>query len=109
MQRRHIYHLVSPSFWDAVVGATYSAASLVKEGFIHCSNADQVAASANRFYAGHDALLVLEIDVERLQSPLQDEASGSGELFPHVYGPIERDAVVRVHALLRGPDGRWTF
>jgi uncharacterized protein (DUF952 family) len=109
MQRRHVYHLVPPAVWDGVVEPTYSAASLVKEGFIHCSNADQVAASANRFYSSHDALLVLEIDVEHLQSPLRDEPSTSGELFPHVYGPIERDAVVRVHSLRRGSDGRWTF
>jgi uncharacterized protein (DUF952 family) len=109
MQSRRVYHLVAGPVWEASSGPTYAAPSLATAGFIHCSNADQVASSANRFYAGQDALVLLEIDVNRLKSPLRDERSGSGELFPHIYGPIERDAVVQVHVLGRGADGRWTF
>jgi uncharacterized protein (DUF952 family) len=109
MQNRRVYHLVPHSVWEAASGPVYSAPSLATEGFIHCSNVDQVAGSANRFYAKQDALVLLEIDVGRLSCPLRDEPSGSGELFPHIYGPIEREAVVQVHTLVRGPDGRWAF
>jgi uncharacterized protein (DUF952 family) len=103
-----IYHLATPAAWNNTAH-DYRADSLDSEGFIHCSFADQVARSANRFYAGADALLVLHIDPQRLTSPLKVEAAGSGELFPHVYGPINRAAVVRAEALRRGADGAWAF
>jgi uncharacterized protein (DUF952 family) len=106
---RRIYHLVLRSAWDKTSGGTYTADSLTSEGFIHCSNADQVASSANRFFTGLSDVLVLEIDVSRLTSPLRDEPGGAGELYPHIYGPINRAAVVSVHPLERGPDGSWVF
>jgi uncharacterized protein (DUF952 family) len=103
-----IYHLVTPAAWQQA-HTDYRAESLQTEGFIHCSFADQVARSANRFYAGTDALLVLHIDPHRLGSPLKVEAAGTGEQYPHVYGPINRAAVLRADALQRGPDGMWAF
>lgn len=106
---RLIYHLVARAVWEKAPVDGYSADSLATEGFIHCSNADQVAGAANRFYASAAELLLLHLDASRLTSPLRDEASGSGELFPHVYGPINRSAVVQVQALQRGADGRWAF
>jgi len=104
-----VFHLVFPSAWQASPHEPYRAASLETEGFIHCSYAEQVAASANRFYAAADELLVLCIDPEKLGSPLKAEPAGSGELFPHVYGPINRDAVTSVRALARDAAGKWAF
>jgi uncharacterized protein (DUF952 family) len=104
----HIYHLVTPAAWGQA-GDEYQADSLEGEGFIHCSFADQVARSANRFYAGAPELLLLHIDRGRLARPLRTEAAGTGELFPHVYGPINREAVVAVESLKRGPDGQWLW
>lgn len=106
---RRIYHLVPGPIWETSPAEPYTAESLASEGFIHCSNAGQVAGSANRFFAGLKDVLVLEIDPDRLASPLRDEPGGSGELYPHVYGPIDRAAVVAVHRLGRGADGRWVF
>jgi uncharacterized protein (DUF952 family) len=68
-----------------------------------------VAGAANRFYAEAEDLLLLHVDAQRLSSPLREEASGIGEIFPHIYGPLNRDAVVTVEALWRGPDGHWQF
>jgi uncharacterized protein (DUF952 family) len=106
---RRIYHIVPRSAWTAAASGPYRADSLADEGFIHCSNEDQVAWAANRFYADQADLLVLSIDAGRLAAPLRDEDAGTGEQFPHVYGPIEREAVVDVRELQRGPDGRWRF
>jgi glutathione S-transferase len=103
-----VYHLVLPSNWSIGSDRDYAAASLAGEGFIHCSFADQVEASANRFYADAAEILVLRIDPARLRSPMKVEASGSGALFPHIYGPINRDAVTQVIALER-VEGRWVF
>ena len=71
--------------------------------------APQVTASANRFYADASELLVLHIDPSRLTSPLKAEAAGSGELFPHIYGPLNRDAVVSARTLERDEAGKWSF
>jgi uncharacterized protein (DUF952 family) len=106
---RRIYHLVPGSTWQQAPEGPYRAGSLASEGFIHCSNRDQVAAAANRFYANEADLLVLAIDVERLTSPVRDEEAGTGERFPHIYGPINREAVVEVRRMERGPDRQWVF
>jgi uncharacterized protein (DUF952 family) len=104
-----IYHLVLRRVWEENPEQPYRAESLAGEGFIHCSFAEQVASSANRFYADADDLLLLHIDAQRLSNPLREEGSGSGELFPHIYGPLNRDAVVKIEAMARGSDGLWRF
>lgn len=106
---RRIYHLVSYADWEGGPSGPYRAASLTTEGFIHCSNREQVADSANKFYANEAELFVLAIDPDRLTSEPRDEEGRPGELFPHIYGPINREAIVEVIALERGPDGRWVF
>ena len=106
---RRIYHLVPPSTWNAVGSGPYRAESLQTEGFIHCSNEAQVARVANLFYANQAELLVLRIDTDRLTHPVVDEDAGSGERFPHVYGPIEREAIASVRPLERDAEGHWAF
>jgi uncharacterized protein (DUF952 family) len=106
---RRIYHLVPRSMWERAPPGPYSAPSLATEGFIHCSNADQVAVSADKFYASEAELVVLAVDPDRLTSPLRDEEGRPGELFPHIYGPINRDAILAIIQLERGEDGRWRF
>lgn len=106
---RRIYHLTTPAAWSHDSDRPYRSASLDAEGFIHCSNADQVAWAANRFHASAPALLVLAIEADRLHSPIKDEPAGASGVFPHIYGPINRDAVVEVIALERDDAGQWTF
>jgi uncharacterized protein (DUF952 family) len=104
-----IYHLVLRPIWEANPDQPYRADSLKTEGFIHCSSAAQVVGAANRFYANAQDLLVLHVDPAKLTSPVREEPAGSGELFPHIHGPLNRDAVVRVEPLTRGADGSWQF
>jgi glutathione S-transferase len=106
---RPIYHLVLRHLWERDPCRPFEAASLADEGFIHCSYAEQVARSANRFYTDATDLLLLTIDTTRLSSPLREELAGNGALFPHIYGPINRDAVTSAVPLQRGADRRWAF
>ena len=106
---RCVYHLVLPELWEMDTAGDYRTASLETQEFIHCANADQVARSANRYYADAADLFLLHIDPVLLTSPLRDEPAASGELFPHIHGPINRSAVIRVERLRRGTDGRWHF
>ncbi|MCM1982367.1 DUF952 domain-containing protein [Lyngbya confervoides] len=101
-----LFHITERQAWEQAQGL-YRCASLDQEGFIHLSTDQQVIGVANRFFSGKRDLVLLEIARDRLQSPLcEDLVPGQG-LFPHLYGPLNLDAVVRVWRL--EPDGDGTF
>jgi uncharacterized protein (DUF952 family) len=79
-----------------VLAGQYPADSLVGEGFIHCSTAAQVATSGRRHFAGQTGLVVVEIDPGKVRSALRWEGSDQDEVFPHLYGPLDLDAVISV-------------
>lgn len=89
-----IYHIVLPDVWSAFDGDHYEAASLVDEGFIHCSFAEQLEGVLERYYSGAESVVILGIDPDKLTSELVSEPSTGGENYPHIYGPINRDAIV---------------
>jgi uncharacterized protein (DUF952 family) len=98
-----LWHLASADDWERALagGGPYEMSTvgrtLSDEGFIHCSFADQVAATARRFYAGRADVVVLEIDPARLTAPVRVEnLDGGEEQFPHLYGPLPIDAVLGV-------------
>jgi uncharacterized protein (DUF952 family) len=110
-----IYHLALVDQWEAARQAgSYRISTLGKSlddgaAFIHLSTADQVGMVANFVYADVAApLCLLVIDTERLISALCDEdLDGIGISFPHLYGPLNLDAVVEVRPYERAADGRW--
>lgn len=111
-----IYHIATVADWerarrDGAYTTSTRGRTLEQEGFIHASTAGQTAATANRFYGGiGEPLVVLVIDADRLAAPLAyDEVPGSPERFPHIYGPLNLDAVVDVLPLDPGPDGTFAF
>ena len=95
----------------AVARGNYAPTSLRDEGFVHCSTLAQVIDTANRFYRGQYDLVVLHIDESRLkaelkyESPTMNHGESAGELFPHLYGELNVDAVVRVVELPCELDG----
>jgi len=89
---------------------SYQADSLKSEGFIHASTRSQVLSTANRFYHGQTGLLLLAIDEQRLEAGVRFEnLEGGGELFPHIYGALNLDAVVKAVPLEARPDGSFVF
>jgi uncharacterized protein (DUF952 family) len=105
-----IYHLAPAERWRAwPADRPYLPAEYAADGFVHCTAGDALMLKvANRFYhdtAGDFVLLVL--DPARLRSELRWEPSGDdlATLFPHIYGPIDRAAVVEVRAVRRAADG----
>ena len=85
----------------------YRGTTLDAEGFIHCSDPDQVVAVANALYAGQQGLVLLCIDPARLQAELRYELAKNGQRYPHIYGPLNVDAVTQV--LEFTPDGRFAL
>jgi uncharacterized protein (DUF952 family) len=90
-----IYHIVLPEKWAAFDTDLYQAESLWTEGFIHCSFESQLDAVIDRYYAGEDRVVVLEIETDALMSRVINEPSTGREIYPHIYGPINRKAIVR--------------
>ncbi len=91
-----IFHICRKEDWEAAQKAgVYTVDSLESEGFIHCSMAEQVAGVANAFYKGMEGLVLLHIALDKLQVKVRWEEIG-GEVYPHIYGPINLDAVVEV-------------
>jgi uncharacterized protein (DUF952 family) len=90
-----IYHVVTSSKWKAaLVQGFYEAPSLALEGFIHCSTTQQVAGVLQRYYQGQTDLLLLHIDENKLTAALKYELAPSvNEMFPHIFGRLNLDAV----------------
>ena len=92
-----IYHIVLPGPWsEQQNGEYYTHESLEKEGFIHCSYDTQLETVLGRYYSGVERVLILSIDTDKLTSELVEEPSTGGEIYPHIYGKINRDAIVDV-------------
>jgi uncharacterized protein (DUF952 family) len=107
-----IYHLApAPRWYSWPDEKPYLPAEYDKEGFIHCTSGDELMIRvANQYYRNvpGDYVLVV-IDTNKLEdppSPIKWEKSSVFDLlFPHIYGPIDRKAVVEVRSMQRTDDG----
>lgn len=90
-----IYHITTPAeFAKFDDKGYYEAISLHTEGFIHCSTLLQLKTTAERFHSKTHEILVLGVDEQTLSSDLEYELAGIGEEFPHIYGRINKNAIV---------------
>ncbi|MFC9129783.1 DUF952 domain-containing protein [Streptomyces sp. NPDC057099] len=111
-----IYHAVPLTVWNTAPGPTYAPDSLAEEGFVHCSPDEATTlAVVNAFYReATRPLLVLALDEARLTARVAFEAAApapppgvaEGVLFPHVFGPLDRDAVDHVLEVRWDEEGR---
>jgi len=111
-----IYHIATRADWErARADGEYTRSSvdktLAEEGFIHASQASQVARTANRFYRDiRGDLVLLVIDPGLLRAEVRYEQVPGADLpFPHIYGPLNVDAVVAARPFAAGPDGTFAF
>jgi len=128
-----IFHIIPrDTALTARQSGEYRAESLSREGFIHFSRLHQVLDVANRFYAGQPGLALLVVDPSRLKAELKYEApihpaplapededfshgrrlkdeSDSDNSFPHLYGPLNFDAVLAIHDLETNSDGSFSL
>lgn len=96
-----IYHVTTAAGWSAAkASGFYETPSLKDEGFIHCSQENQVAGVLERYFSGKTDVVKLVIDTDKLTSRFVFEWSPSTEdTFPHVYGVINLEAVIDVIAI----------
>ena len=92
-----IYHIVLPEVWANFKDQDfYYATSLQIEGFIHCSFAEQINSVLDRYYKEAKSVLILHIETDKLTSKLVEEPSTNNEIYPHIYGKINHDAIVEI-------------
>jgi uncharacterized protein (DUF952 family) len=111
MNQRWVYHIATKEDWQrAVESGRYRSSSLDgEEGFIHASFEEQVLRVANGLFAGRQDLVLLKIELADLLAEVRLEASPEGELFPHLYGALNLDAVQTVWPLTLGEDGQFVW
>ena len=100
-----IYHLVTADYWHSRDFTTpYLPHDFESDGFIHCTRGlDLLLQVANTFYRGAPGeFLLLVIDESRVSAEIRYESG-----FPHIYGPLNRDATVAIHTMNRHADGRF--
>lgn len=90
-----IYKILLPGEWDEFEAAGYFEGSPDdrRDGFIHCSTREQAPATAQRFFAGQQRLVIAALDTGKLGDQVRWEEAGHGGLFPHIYGTVPMDCV----------------
>ena len=117
-----IVHLVPASEWPGIdAAAEYRPATLEASGYVHCVAPGRTVAVAEALFSGRDDLLAVCLDADRLDAPVRyetaDTPSDDGDAdggdtvddFPHVYGPLNADAVVAVVPFPPDDDGGFSL
>ena len=93
-----LFHLVARSTWQEAIARGEYRAALDRDGFIHLSTESQWPGARTRFFAGVTGVVLVVIDETRLRAPVRYERV-DGDDFPHLYGPLDLDAVIEVRDL----------
>lgn len=102
----NIYHIVLPEVWEEFKDKDfYEAESLTTEGFIHCSFEGQIEGVLERYYKDVEKVLILKLETDKLTSELVNEPSTNDEIYPHIYGRINKDAIVGLEERKLSTDG----
>ncbi|MEM1129677.1 MAG: DUF952 domain-containing protein [Pseudomonadota bacterium] len=102
-----IYKIFRPDEWAVLErdGTTNGAPVDVTDGFIHFSTGAQVAETAAKYFAGDAELVLAAVETDRLGRRLRWEPARNGDLFPHLYRPLERADIVWTRPLPLGTSG----
>ena len=102
-----LYHIVYPEWWETFANKDYyESETLLEEKFIHLSTSEQVDGTLINFFAGAKRLFLLHIDASKLTSNLvYEDLFDTGIAFPHLYGRLNKNAVMQVQELLAAADG----
>ncbi len=106
-----IYKIVPRPLWEeARTKRRFDGAPIDEaDGYIHLSTGEQVRETASRHFDGEDDLLLVAVHADKLGNALKYERSRGGALFPHLYAPLDMDAVAWVEDLPLGRDGHHQF
>lgn len=111
-----ILHITHRPDWEASFGkGYYQPSSLNSDGFIHCSTIEQTADTANQYFHNQQDLLLICIDTNktepavRYEAPAGEDDKRTESLFPHIYGPLNVSAVIRVIEFVPDKNGKFVL
>jgi uncharacterized protein (DUF952 family) len=105
-----ILHITQRQQWESAKSiGTYRGPTLDTEGFIHCSTLAQVIGSANRFFKNQKDLVIIIIDGDRVNPEIRYEGETINNLFPHIYGALNIEAVVQAIDFACEEDGLFSL
>jgi uncharacterized protein (DUF952 family) len=104
-----ILHIAKSGQWEkAKLEGVYRCDTLDSQGFIHCSTSKQIVKVANALFHAQKGLMLLYIATSKVQK-IRYESAGSKELYPHIYGPLNIDAVIKVAHFEPARNGRFAL
>ncbi len=105
-----IYHITTQKQWEqAKLSGVYRGDTLDSDGFIHCSTTQQVIKIANTIFGDQKKLVLLSIDLNKVQADIRWEGTETKEKFPHIYGNLNMDAVTQVKELKAGINSKFSL
>jgi uncharacterized protein (DUF952 family) len=106
-----IYHITKREEWKkALEAGIYQGDTLTSEGFIHCSTKEQLINTANRIFHSVNGLVLLCIERIKVKPKvIYENLEGEKIVFPHIYGPLNLNAVIRTLEFKPGLDGTFSF
>lgn len=105
-----IYRFTLKTQWEkGLEDGIYVAEDFDMDGFIHLSTQEQLIETANLHASREQELVLLVIDTDKVKAPLKFEPSRGGQLFPHIYGDLNLDAVTKVYDFPPNEDGTFSL
>lgn len=99
-KEKMIYHIVDQTTWSHSIKEGKYWPRNYAEAFIHASNYDQIDRTLKKHFSGKRNLLLLTIDPLKVKVEIKyEDLTGEGQLFPHIYGSLNSDAILRIENL----------
>ncbi len=91
-----IYHFATIEGWEAQQkNEEYFPSAFLQEGFIHCCTKNQLEGVLKRYFKSSDKVYLITVDTKKVVAPLKIELASNGDFFPHIYGKINKSAIVK--------------
>jgi uncharacterized protein (DUF952 family) len=96
-----IYHFATIEEWETQVkNEEYFPSAFLQEGFVHCSNKNQLEGVIKRYFKNTEKVYLITIDTKKLVAALKIEQASNGDFFPHIYGKINKSAIVNFEKII---------
>ena len=95
MNLKYIFKIIDVNEWQKVKeSGTYLGSSKdIQGGFIHFSGEEQVKGTLEKYYSKQKNLVLLKVETLKLDHLIWEQAS-DGNMFPHLYSPLDLSNVV---------------
>ena len=101
-----IFKIIDKEEWQkAKQAGTYNGSEKdKKDGYIHFSDQDQVPETLKKYYKNKENLVLLKVNAFKLKNLLWEQAS-NGEMYPHLYSPLDTKNIEDEFELPLNDDG----